>query len=221
MTSNNLFINRQLLSPAFYRDLSSLLELDNESLSAIAEVTDVAGGSPGFQEAIALEASSSIPVRSALVHLRVVNNLIRLAHQAGLTPSEAARQISVAAQHLEKPIAIDDKKRAAIEAMLVAAPDAIPPADRLLDHGPRFGGMSAIWNVRVAEQNADEFIVVPVLSLSLEWFDGVGGSHEAFFQLSDPEWHAFLEGIANISAQRDHVGSVMGFGANAESEAAT
>lgn len=203
MAEEPTFIDRQLLLPRVARELSDLVELPSELLLRIADIRNETR-EPGFQMAQRLRAGSNLSLPAAISHLRVADNLIRLVDRAAINPADAARQIAVVAASLDPKVQLDDEKIDAITAILSAtAPYSPPlPVRQAMANGPHFGRLSGAWSAMPVKGETGGITVVPVLALNIEWHDHTGMDDVLHFRMTDNEWEAFMDKIAELNGLR-------------------
>lgn len=205
MTEAPTFIDRQLLLPRVAREVAELVELPSEVLFRIAEIRNETR-EPGFQMAQRLRAgsSSNMSLQSAISHLRVADNLIRLVDRAAIDPAEAARQIATVAADLDPEVQIDDVKVNAITAILSATnPNSPPiPVRQAMAYGPHFGRLSGAWSAMPVRGETGGITVVPILALNIEWHDHTGVDEVLHFRMTDAEWEGFMDKVAELNGLR-------------------
>ena len=207
MASEQTFIDRELILPAFVRDLRGFLALPPEALETIAEINSLSELSLGFQQASVLGNRAEMEIEEAASHLRVANHLFHSAVQAGLDAEEATAQLIAAVSLISEPPEIDDERKKALQALFSAGQDETPLVVALaLAHGPHYISMDGSWSVKLVRSSDDQVAAVPIVSLNILWHDQSGTRQEAFFQMSEAEWESFREGVEEIGDFREEIG---------------
>ena len=211
METRPTFIDRDLLLPAFTKDLRAFLSLSQDVLSAIAEETLSTGGDLGFRQAAVLSRRFDIPITEAATHFRIVNFLARrVTSLAILAPNEAASQIAVAASEIDDPIQVSDGQVEAIGSILASIVNESQEQAPTNISGPRFLSADGSWVVRLERADDSVTVAVPWVNFSLLWDDSSRARHEVFLQISEAEWESFLDVVAKIVDARGDLEPLLG-----------
>ena len=203
MVANEPLIrDRELAAAGFARDLRAFLGLPEEALLAVARAEIRPEGF--VSQAVSLNAQFGIPMDEARGSLNIADYLYRRTADLGLAAADAAGQVATAASRMDVPVAVDDKRRNAIAAILSFRRDyeVAIATGKVIAQGPHFAGVNGFWGVKPVQMSNGEAIRVPVVTLSITWHDGLGNDKEAFLQMADRDWEAFTGEIAAISDSR-------------------
>ena len=207
METRPTFIDRDLLQPAFIRDLQAFLSLSEDTLLAIAEARRRVGSDPGYHQAAILRDQFDIPIRDASAHFRIANHLVRISQMANLAPDEAARQVAAAASAIDDPIQVSDRQVDAIASILSSGRRETPTPAPVRALGPRFLSADGSWMVRLDRTDDGAAVPVPWVNFSLSWSDRVGARREIFLQMSEAEWESFQSIVVGIGNARGDLAS--------------
>ena len=213
MTSQLLFPDRMLASPAFVRDMRTFLELPAQTILGISEMGDSEDGFAAEYQSQALGERFGLGIDVAARMLRFANHIYDRASALNLETDDAIAQVAATALSLENPVSIDGERKAAIRAMLSFKRDyeiAVAKNVTATSGAPHFISATGSWSVRSVRVRNGEVVKAPVLAMNVIWNDALENVHEAFFQLSESDWADFNAAIASVDESRKDIENIEG-----------
>ncbi len=213
MTSQPMFPDRMLASPAFVRDMRTFLELPARTMLGISEIGDSEDGFAAESQSQALAERFGLGIDVAARMLRFANHIYDRASVLNLEADGAIAQIAATALSLADPVSIDGERKDAIRAILSFNRDyeiAVAKNVTATSGAPHFISATGAWNVRPVRIRNGEVVKAPVLAMSVVWHDGSENVREAFFQLSESDWADFNAEIASIGENRKDIENIEG-----------
>ena len=213
MTSQPMFPDRMLASPAFVRDMRTFLELPAETMLGISKIGDSEDGFAAESQSQTLGERFGLGIDVAARMLRFANHIYDRASVLNLKTDDAIAQIATTALSLAEPVSIDGERKDAIRAILSFNRDyeiAVAKNVTATSGAPHFISAAGAWNVRPVRIRNGEVVKAPVLAMSVVWHDGSENVREAFFQLSESDWADFNAEIASIDENRKDIENIEG-----------
>jgi hypothetical protein len=198
---------RLLIVKRFQDDVRAFLSLPHSTVLAISQIVADSDGFAVSKKAPILAQQCSLAYAKAAQVLTTARYFYDRSTEKGISSEGTIEALSAIASSLEIP-PFSSELRQALE-KLFAYKNAYEKGEfarsQAAHNGPHFLDLQGSWSFAVFRTRQGESVKVPILGLSVSWHDRQGNDHEAFFQMTDPQWEEFKAAITDIDQARDHL----------------